>query len=165
MPRPILKPQMQIQTQTNSLLSASQQTLQSQQVSQVQKMKIDRYLRQKRSKRYMDAMHQLDAGGHVMNRRQVDAILDIIRQEFPEVELNGILLGVVSKCYLGAPYEVHTLDAGSQIVEHYKMGHPLPNGMEKARNLALRGGYDFVEVYVDCCRAVMPDGSVSVVPG
>lgn len=165
MPRPMLKPQAQTATQSASILSATQQTQTTQQVSQAQKMKIDRYLRQKRSKRYMDAMHQLDAGGHVMNRSQVEAILDIIRQELPEVELTGILLGVVSKCYLGAPYEVHTLDAGSQIIEHFKMGHPLPNGMEKARGLALRGGYDFVEVYVDCCRAVMPDGSVSVVPG
>lgn len=163
MPRPLLKP-LATQTQTNTILSATMHSEQKQQTTQEQKMKIDRLLRQKRSKRYMEALAALDAGGHVMNRAQVERILDAIRNEFPEVELQGILLGYVSKCCLGKPYEVHTLDPNNQIIEHYKMGHPLPNGMEKARGIAIRGGYSFIEVYVDCCRAVSGDGSVSVIP-
>lgn len=163
MPRPMLKPQ-PLQEQSHSILSATQNTAQKEQLTQQNKMKQDRLLREKRSKKYMDALHSLDAGGHVMNRAQVEKILEAIRNEFPEVELSGILLGYVSKCYLGKPYEVHTLDPNNSIIEHYKMGHPLPNGMEKARGIALRGGYDFIEVYVDCCRAVSSDGSVSVIP-
>lgn len=163
MPRPLLKP-LATQTQTNTILSATMHSEQKQQTTQEQQMKLDRMLRQKRSKRYMDALAALDAGGHVMNRAQVERILAAIREEFPEVELHGILLGYVSKCYLGKPYEVHTLDPNNQIIEHYKMGHPLPNGMEKARGIALRGGYSFIEVYTNCCRAVSGDGSVSVIP-
>lgn len=126
-------------------------------------MKLDRLLRKPRSKAYMDALHKLDAGGHVHNRRIVDDIINTIRQEFPEVELAGILLGYVSICYLGKPYEVHTLDMTGCIIEHYKAGQPLPGGMEKARSMAMRGGYDFIEVYIDCCRAVSSNGSVSVI--
>ena len=79
------------------------------------------------------------------------------------MEIDGILLGLVSKCYLGKPYEVHILDMANQIIEHYKIGQPLPGGLEKARSIALRGGYEFIEVYIDCCRAVSSNGTVSVI--
>ena len=49
------------------------------------------------------------------------------------------------------------------IIEHYKSGHVLPGGLEKARSIAMHGGYDFIEVYVDCCRAISSNGSVSVI--
>ena len=29
------------------------------------------------------------------------------------------MLGIVSICYLGKPYEVHSLDITGQIIEHY----------------------------------------------
>ena len=63
-----------------------------------------------------------------------------------------------------AIWEIHTLDIMGEIIEHYKVGEMLPNGLEKARNVAMRGGYDFIEVYVDCCRAISSDGTVSVIP-
>ena len=66
-------------------------------------------------------------------------------------------------CYLGKPYEVHTLDVTGGIIEHYQTGQILPNGMEKARSIALRGGYEFIEVYTDCCRAISSNGKVSVI--
>lgn len=91
-------------------------------------MKLDRILRKPRSKEYMEAMQQLDAGGHVHNQQKVDALMDVIRQEFPEVELAGVLLGCVSICYLGAPYEVHTIDMKGSILAHYKKGQTLPDG-------------------------------------
>ena len=163
MPKPMLR-QPQTQQQTSSILSATQQNqAQKQQTQQMDKMKMDRLLRKKRSKEYMDAMHRLDAGGHVHNQNKVNEIIDAIRQEFPEVEISGILLGYVSICYLGRPYEVHTLDMTGQIIEHYKAGQALPGGLERARYIALRGGYDFVEVYVDCCRCISSNGTVSVV--
>lgn len=129
------------------------------------KMKLDRLLRKTRSKEYMETLHKLDAGGHVHNQQKVNEIIDTIKNEFPEVEISGVLLGFVSICYLGKPYEVHTLDMTGQIIEHYKSGQTLPNGLEKARSIALRGGYDFIEVYVDCCRCVSATGAVSVVAG
>lgn len=162
MPRPMLK-QPQTQTQTGGILSATQQQSQKQQVQQMDKMKLDRLLRKTRSKEYMDALHKLDAGGHVHNQHKVNEIIDAIRNEFPEVEISGVLLGFVSICYLGKPYEVHTLDMTGQIIEHYKSGQTLPGGLEKARSIALRGGYDFIEVYIDCCRAISSNGSVSVI--
>jgi hypothetical protein len=168
MPKPMLKkPQTQTQTQTASILSATQRVdqKQQQQTQAIDKMKLDRILRKSRSKEYVNAVSKLDAGGHVHNKRQVDEIMEVIRAELPEVELSGILLGYVSKCYLGKPYEVHTLDISGQIIEHYKAGQPLPNGMEKARSIAMRGGYEFIEVYVDCCRAVSSNGTVSVITG
>ena len=130
----------------------------------IDKVTLDRMLRQPRSKQYMDAMTKLDAGGHTHNQNQVNDIIDAIRNEFPEVEITGVLLGFVSKCYLGAPYEVHTLDMTGNIIEHYKAGQTLPGGLEKARAVAIRGSYSFIEVYVDCCRCVSANGTVSVVP-
>lgn len=160
MPKPILK-QPNSQNLSGSFLSATNQ--QTQQVQQMDKMKLDRLLRKTRSKDYMEALHRLDAGGHVHNQHKVNEIINTIRNEFPEVEISGVLLGFVSICYLGKPYEVHTLDMTGQIIEHYKIGETLPGGLEKARSIALRGGYDFIEVYVDCCRCISSTGAVSVV--
>jgi hypothetical protein len=163
MPRPILRSP-QTQTQNSSILSATNNNQQqSQKLKEIDKMKLDRILRQPRSKKYMEALHKLDAGGHVHNRNKVDEIINTIKSEFPEVELSGILLGYVAICYLGKPYEVHTLDITGGIIEHYKTGQTLPNGMEKARSIAMRGGYDFIEVYSDCCRAISSTGAVSVI--
>ena len=158
MPRPMLRTP-QNQTETNNVLSA---TCNNEEKQQMNKMMLDRLLRKNKSKEYMDALHKLDSGGHVHNENKVNEIINTIKREFPEVELRGILLGYVAICYLGKPYEVHTLDIG--IIEHYKAGHTLPGGLEKARNIAMRGGYDFIEVYVDCCRAISANGSVSVIP-
>lgn len=162
MPKPMLR-QPQARTQTNTILSATQNQQQKQQTQQMDKMKIDRLLRKTRSKEYMQALHKLDAGGYVHNQHKVNEIIDTIRNEFPDLEISGIMLGIVSICYLGKPYEVHTLDITGQIIEHYQGGQILPGGLEKARSIAMRGGYDFIEVYVDCCRAISFDGSVSVI--
>lgn len=163
MPRPMLRTP-QKQTQTNDILSTTYNNQQNnQQKQQVDKMMLDRLLRKNRSKEYMNALHKLDAGGHVHNQNKVNEIINTIKKEFPEVELSGILLGYVAICYLGKPYEVHTLDITGGIIEHYKAGHTLPGGLEKARSIAMRGGYDFIEVYVDCCRAISSNGSVSVI--
>lgn len=164
MPKPMLR-QPQTQTQSNTILSATQNQQQKQQTQQMDKMKLDRLLRKTRSKEYMQALHTLDAGGHVHNQHKVNEIIDTIRNEFPDLEISGIMLGIVSTCYLGKPYEVHTLDIAGQIIEHYKSGQVLPGGLEKARSIAMRGGYDFIEVYVDCCRAISSSGAVSVISG
>ena len=159
MPKPMLRTPERC-NQANQLLSASYQG----QKQQMDKMKLDRLLRKPRSKEYMETIHKLDAGGHVHNQSKVNEIIQTIRNEFPEIELSGILLGHVAICYLGKPYEVHTLDIVGGIIEHYQSGQTLPNGLEKARSIAMRGGYDFIEVYTDCCRAVSSNGQVAVIP-
>ncbi len=163
MPRPMLKTPQKTEIQINHNLSVTAKPEYKKQESQMEKIKLDRILRQKRSKEYMDAMTKLDAGGHVHNQQKVNELIEIIKNEFPEVELAKVLLGCVSICYLGKPYEVHTLDFAGGIIEHYTIGQTLPNGLEKARGIAIRGGYAFIEVYSDCCRAVSPGGAVSVI--
>ena len=162
MPRPMLR---QPETKINNadLLSAAPKQDTKKQNQHMDKMMIDRILRNPRSKEYMEAMHRLDAGGHVHNQDKVNKIIDAIRSEFPDIDVNGVLLGFVSVCYLGKPYEVHTLNMTGEIIEHFKEGEILPGGLEKARSLALRGGYEFVEVYIDCCRCVSSTGAVSVI--
>lgn len=163
MPKPMLN-RPQTQTKSDSILSTKQQRVSNQQTKQMSKMEMDRLLRKTRSKEYMEAMHKLDAGGHVHNQAKVNEIIDVIRQEFPEVQLAGVLLGFVSICYLGRPYEVHVLDITGGIIEHYVSGQPMPGGLEKARAIAMRGGYEFIEVYADCCRCISSNGAVSVIP-
>lgn len=162
MPKPILNSQ-KIQNYSDSILSTVGKQEKRQEEKKMDKMKLDRLMRKSRSKEYMNVFHKLDAGGHVHNQNEVKKLIDTIKNEFPEVEIDGILLGLVSKCYLGKPYEVHILDMANQIIEHYKIGQPLPGGLEKARSIALRGGYEFIEVYIDCCRAVSSNGTVSVI--
>lgn len=166
MPRPILKmgQKNELKIETTGALSLTRNHEQDEKQSKESKMITDRLLRKKRSKRYMDAITKLDTGGHMLNRQQIDEIFQTIREEFPEVKLDGMLLGFVARCYLGAPYEVHTIEVSGRIIEHYKSGHMLPGGMEKARGIALRGGYAFIEVYTDCCRAVSSSGTVAVIP-
>ena len=132
-------------------------------MEQLSPFELDRLLRKTRSREYINAMHKLDAGGHVHNAQQVNEIIDAIKQELPEVVLAGVLIGIVSICYLGDPYEVHTLDIKGDIIEHYQKGQPLPGLLEKARGLALHGGYEFIEVYCDCLRAITPTGAVAVI--
>lgn len=160
MPKPMLKRDTENKAET--LLSATYQAPKTD-ASKMDQMKLDRLLRAKRSQKYMDAVTKLDAGGHTCNEHKVAEIIDAIKAEFPEVELAGVLLGIVSICYLGVPYEVHTLDMTGSIIHHYQKGEPMPGNMEKARGIAMRGGYSFIEVYANCCRAVSSNGSVSVI--
>lgn len=163
MPKPLLHQQAQNPLEYKNFLNTSEMP-KTEKKTQAEKLNINRLLRKQRSKAYLDALCKLDAGGHVHNSKQVEEIQKAIRSEFPEVELAGILIGYVAICYLGKPYEVHTLDFTGNIIEHYKAGQTLPDGMEKARSIALHGGYAFIEVYVDCYRAVSANGDVAVVP-
>ena len=88
MPRPMLRtPQNQTQSQTvnNNILSATRNQEYEQQQQQMDKMKLDQLLRKKRSKEYMEALHKLDAGGHVHNQNKVNDIIRTIQEMFPSV--------------------------------------------------------------------------------
>ena len=130
--------------------------------TQLNQMQVERVLNKKRSSEYVEAMKRLDAGGHMHNQHKVNAIIDVIREEMPEIEIDMGPIGIVSKCYLGAPYEVHSIDITGAIIEHYESFRTMPGGMEKARKLAMSGFYAFIEVYPHALRAVKEDGTVSV---
>lgn len=131
--------------------------------TKLNQMQIDRILSRKRSKEYMDAIARLDAGGHVHNQNMVNALIQLIQKELPEIEIDMGPQGIVSKCYLGAPYEVHTLDVTGQIIEHYESYRRMPGLLEKARGLAKSGSYAFIEVYPTALRAVKEDGTVATI--
>jgi hypothetical protein len=119
-------------------------------------------LREKRSAKYVDAMQRLDAGTHQQNAAALQELLDAISAEFPELAIEQRPLGMVSKCYLGEPYEVHRCDLDGNIVEHFERYRAMPPLFERARGLAAHGAYRFIEIYADSLRAVALDGSVAV---
>lgn len=61
---------------------------------------LDKKLRQPRSEKYMKSLRQLDAGGHVHNKRLVEQIINVIREELPEVEIGGIFRGMSQNAIL-----------------------------------------------------------------
>jgi len=126
-------------------------------------MQIDRILSRRRSKKYIEAIAHLDEGGRVCHQHKVDEIIDIIQEELPEIEIENGPCGIVSKCYLGDPYEVHTLDVAGQIIEHYERYRKMPDILERARTLAKSGSYAFIEVYRGALRAVKEDGTVATI--
>lgn len=126
---------------------------------------IEDRLRQRRSLAYVGTMAKLDAGGHVHTRDSLDALLAAIRSELPELTIEHLPVGIVARCRLGPPYEVHTLDRNESIIRHFKTFEPLPAFMERARALALYPGYAFIEVYADKLIAVADNGDTSIVKG
>ncbi|MNM93124.1 hypothetical protein D3C81_1054890 [compost metagenome] len=124
---------------------------------------LEKRLRSKRSSPFVEAMTRLDASGVVTSKEKVQGLIDAIASEFPELASDQLPLGIVSKCYLGHPYEVHSLDHRLQIVEHYKRGEIVPGGMERARRLAMHPGYAYIEVYTNMLCAVTQSGEVSMI--
>jgi hypothetical protein len=120
-------------------------------------------LRQKRSKGFLEQIGKIDAGQHHHDQHALDQLIAAIGAEFPELTIEQRPLGIVAKCYLGHPYEVHVCDLAGGIVEHFELGRPMSQLFERARSLARHGTYSFIEVYADTLRAVSEDGSVSVI--
>lgn len=135
-------------------------------------------LRQPRNAAYVAAMTRADSGGHIHEAQTEEKLLAALREEFPDISVEkypeDVLagrfpVGIVAKCFLGAPYEVHTFDFGTlkvfaNIVRHYKTFESLPGAMENARSLALNPAYEFVEIYTDKLIAVARSGASSIVP-
>lgn len=161
MPRPIIGNRQN--QQTGSGLSLERKTQNQTSARTMSKLEMDRLLRKPRSKEYMEAMRKLDIGGHTHNKAQADEIINILRNEFPEVQLEGLLVGIISKCYIGPEYDVHTLSTTGGIIHHYQKGEAMDPDLARARALAARGTYEFIEVYHNCCRCVSADGTVAVI--
>lgn len=126
---------------------------------------LEKRLKQKRSNDYLESMIKLDALGAVCDTSKVQDLIQFINREFGDLQPHQFMIGIVAKCYLGLPYEVHTLDLRHEILTHYKKGEPLPSGMEKARTLALHPSYAYIEVYSDSICAVSATGYVSFTRG
>ena len=161
MPRPILKNRQNQQVGSGlTLESKSEAQTSSRQLS---KLELDRLLRRPRSKEYMEAMRKLDIGSHVHSDAQREEIIRILQEEFPEVKLGGILEGIIAKCYIGPEYDVHSINMTGGIIHHFQKNESMPPELAKARALAARGTYEFIEVYHDCLRCVSADGTVAVI--
>jgi hypothetical protein len=154
-PRPLLRP-LTSETRLTSSPSTGSKT------KALSGEALSARLRVKRSPAFMAALTKLDSGTHGINREAAQALVEAVCAEFPELTMDQLPLGIVAKCYLGEPFEVHTLDIAGGIVTHFKRGEPMPGGLEKARAVALNPYYAYVEVYPTSLRPVRPDGSVTV---
>jgi len=121
----------------------------------------DRDLLKKRSGKYLDLIAGLDAKT-LTDTKGMDELINAIQEEFGTAELSSLPLGIVSKCFLGHPYEVHTLDlSGSQIIKHYKINETMGADFEKARTVAKHNAYSLVEVYKDKIILIREDGTAT----
>lgn len=121
----------------------------------------DKELLKKRSKRYMELVASIDTKT-VGDTQGMNELMSTLQEEFGTAELQSLPIGIVSKCFLGHPYQVHILDlTATQIVEHYKRGEAMPGDYEKARTLAMHNAYAVIEVYRDKMILIREDGSTT----
>lgn len=121
----------------------------------------DRDILKKRSRKYLDCMTGLDAET-LTDTKGMDELMRAIQEEFGTAELASLPLGIVAKCFLGHPYEVHMLDlSGSQIIKHYTGAETMEADFEKARNIARHNSYALVEVYKDKLVLIREDGTAT----
>lgn len=122
------------------------------------KILSDRDILKNRSKEYLNLIKGIDTE-LLSETRGKEELISKIQEEFGTAELANLPLGILAKCFLGHPHEVHTLDLSrEQIIRHYKIGESLPEHFEKARILAKHNAYAFVEVYKDKLILVREDG-------
>lgn len=98
-----------------------------------------------RSPELLDAISRLDTTTSPSARRE---LVEWIKQEYV-ARGGGELVGIMSRCYLGAPFVDHTLDLAGLILDHYAPRDPVPPGLAVARPVAQSGAYLYVEVYSD----------------
>jgi len=121
----------------------------------------DRDILKRRSKNYLDLISKLDAKT-LTETQGMSALMDAIKEEFGTADVANLLLGIVAKCFLGHPYEVHILDLSrSQIIKHYKIAEVMDADFERARILAKHNAYAFVEVYKDKLVLIYEDGTTT----
>lgn len=121
----------------------------------------DRDVLKKRSENYLNIIKTIDSD-MLIETKGKEKLLSKIQEEFGTAELVSLPLGILSKCFLGHPYEVHTLDlSANQIIKHYKIGEPLPDHFEKARTLARHNAYVFIEIYKDKLILIREDGTAA----
>lgn len=113
-------------------------------------------LRTKRSVSYLGLIRSLD-GGTLHGRADLQPVFDAIAAEFTPSG-STVPKGIVARCFLGPPFEVHSLDLFQDIVEHYGPATLMPEPMESYRRLALHPSYAVVEIYDDRVICILNDG-------
>lgn len=156
MPRPI------IGVPKINITSGEARSIRSAQIG-LREPQLGKRLREKRSLTYVETFSRIDVTGYQSDRNALDSLLSTISNEFPELSIDQLPLGVVSRCYLGAPFEVHICDFNGEIIEHFEMHRPMSAPFERARSLALHPSYSFIEVFKDTLCAVSLNGTVSVI--
>jgi len=78
-----------------------------------------------------------------------------------QVEVKSVLHGVIAKCYITG-CDCHAITSEGYILDHYKVNGPMPEELQKGRAILKKYGDSCkcVEVYNNCCRAIMMDSSV-----
>lgn len=111
-----------------------------------------------RSPDYLNVLAVLDTtSGHPLPAETMADIRTTIDREFALGHTAPI--GLVGECFLGPPFEVHILDFGGSIVEHFEVTRPMPPNYERARTLACHPSYLFIEIHGDHMVAIRTDGS------
>lgn len=96
--------------------------------------------------RFISKIENLE--GHSVNGFK--ELIDKISVEIGPLGLPTSPIGILAKCFLGAPFDVHILSLnGDIILNHYKVSEQLPPDYAKARILAIHNQYSIVEVYND----------------
>lgn len=117
---------------------------------------IARNRRFQRSEELLEMVRTLDTA---TDPRMLEAAMERIEEEYEERQV-GRIIGLFSRCYLGAPYVDHRLDMmGTMIIEHYTRAESPPPPYGMARPMARSDSYLYVEVYDDgSVIPVRPDG-------
>jgi hypothetical protein len=112
-----------------------------------------------RSADLREAVRQVDTAPSAVAQAE---IVEWIQQAYAQQGV-GVLVGMFSHCYLGAPYVDHVLTLAGSIVQHYQSSDAVPVEYLPARPLAISEQYAFIEIYAD--GTVIPirhDGSAAI---
>lgn len=121
----------------------------------------DRDILRKRSKKYLEVIASIDQKT-LTDTKGMAELMKAVQEEFGTADIASLPLGIVSKCFLGHPYEVHTLDLSTtQIIRHYKISEAMGGDFEKARGIAKHNAYVMVEVYKDKMILIREDGTAT----
>ena len=113
----------------------------------------------KRSENYFKLVNKLDEGV-INSTEQIQEIIDQIQKELGIPEIHQMPIGIMSKCFLGHPYEVHILDMAGNIIRHYKIGEKMEPLFEPYRRLAIHNAYATIEIYKDKVLLVKENGDI-----
>ena len=119
----------------------------------------EKQLFKKRSKKYFEALNNID-NDLLTDTNKIDKLIEQIQNELEIPGITEMPLGIISKCFLGHPYEVHTLDMTGNIIRHYKINEKMEPLFEPHRSLALHHAYAVIEIYKDKILLVQEDGSI-----
>ena len=80
--------------------------------------------------------------------------------EFKDVPVPPVPDMVICKCYIDG-CDVHAIDGGGNILKHFNKSVEYDDSVKRGRKVYYsHEGCSCVEVFPDCCRVIMSDGSV-----